>query len=36
MSDFENMIDEELIEYDFYIDKPADAIFIPNKEGEDK
>lgn len=30
------MIDEDAIEADFYIDRAPDAVFIPNKEGDDK
>ena len=30
------MVDETLIEPDYYIDKPPDAVYIPDEEGVDK
>lgn len=36
LSDFENMIDEEQIEHDFYVDQAPPALFVPNREGDDK
>jgi len=36
LSDNENMMDEEDIEPDYYIDRAPEAIFIPNREGENK
>lgn len=36
LSDYENMIDERMLEPDYYIDKAPEAIFIPNPEGETK
>ena len=36
LSDTENMVDEADIEPDYYIDRAPDAIFVPNREGENK
>ena len=36
LSDHQNMVDEYDIEPDYYIDRPPDAILIPNPEGEAK
>tara|TARA_B100000787_G_C15999800_1_gene209551 strand:+ start:175 stop:390 length:216 start_codon:yes stop_codon:yes gene_type:complete len=36
LSDTENMVDELDIEPDYYIDRAPDAIFVPNREGENK
>jgi len=36
LSDTENMVDENDIEPDYYIDRAPDAIFVPNREGENK
>jgi len=36
LSDHENMVDEDEIEPDYYIDRAPDAVFIPNREGENK
>jgi hypothetical protein len=36
LSDNENMMDEEDIEPDYYIDRAPEAVFIPNREGENK
>lgn len=30
------MVDEDEIEPDYYIDRAPDAVFIPNREGENK
>jgi len=30
------MIDENMIEPDYYIDRPPDAVYIPDEEGVDK
>lgn len=32
----ENMVDEEEIEVDYYIDKAADAVFVPESPKHDK
>ncbi len=34
LSDHENMVEEEHLEPDFFIDKPPEPIFIPNPEGQ--
>jgi radial spoke head protein 3 len=36
LSDTENMVDEADIEPDYYIDRAPEAIFVPNREGENK
>ena len=36
LSDHQNMVDEFDLEPDYYIDRPPDAIFVPNPEGECK
>jgi hypothetical protein len=36
LDDRYNMIDEGLIEPDYYIDRPPDAVFIPDEDGVDK
>jgi hypothetical protein len=36
LSDEENMVDEQEIEPDFYIDRAPEAVFIPNVEGQNK
>lgn len=36
LSDHQNMVDEFELEPDYFIDRPPDAIFIPNPEGDNK
>ena len=36
LSDYENMVNEDLIEADYLIDKAAEAVFIPVPAGNDK
>ena len=36
LSDHHNIINEEDLEADYYIDQAPDAIFIPNPEGDCK
>ena len=36
LSDEENMCEEHEIEPDYYIDRAPEAVFIPNREGENK
>ena len=36
LSDFDNMIDENQLEPDYYIDRPPSPVFIPHHEGDDK
>ncbi len=36
LSDHENMVDEQMLEPDYYIDRPPSPIFIPNPDGIDK
>ena len=36
LSDHENMVDEQQLEPDYFIDRPNTAQFIPNEEGQDK
>lgn len=36
MSDYENMVDHQTIEPDYYVDRAEPAIFIPDPEGNDK
>ena len=36
LDDHDNFVDEEDIEPDYYIDRPPDAIFVPDPEGENK
>ncbi len=33
LSDHENMVEEDALEPDYFIDKPPEPIFIPNEEG---
>ena len=36
LSDYENMVDEQQLEPDYYIDRPPSPIFVPNPEGDIK
>jgi hypothetical protein len=36
LSDHHNMIDENDIEPDYFIDRPPDATYIPNEKGSEK
>lgn len=36
LSDVDNMMDENELEPDYYIDRPPSPIFLPNPEGEQK
>lgn len=36
LSDYQNMIDEDAIEPDFFVDTAPAAVFIPNEKGLDK
>ena len=34
LSDYDNMVDEQQLEPDYYIDRPPSPIFVPNPEGD--
>ena len=36
LSDFENIVDETLVEPDYYIDRAEKAMFVPDEDGLDK
>ena len=36
LSDYENMVDHQTLEADYYIDRADPAIFVPDPEGKDK
>lgn len=36
LSDVDNMIDENELEPDYYIDRPPSPLFIPNPDGDNK
>jgi len=35
LDDRYNMVDEQMIEPDYYIDRPPSAVYIPDEEGND-
>lgn len=36
LSDYGNMVDEQLLEPDYFIDKAPEAVFVPEEKGLDK
>ena len=36
LSDVENMVDEQEVEPDYFVDRPPDAIYIPESPKHDK
>jgi hypothetical protein len=34
LDDYANMVDEQQLEPDYYIDRPPSPIFVPNPEGD--
>jgi hypothetical protein len=36
MQDYENMVDEQQLEPDYFIDRPPAPVYVPNPDGDNK